>query len=171
VFEIDCAFKRDNTPTYNRKESPESWRNFREVLDGIDIMNSMLDFVEGLTSQERVNGMSNMIVYILTYAYQLVTPLVKYKPPPIGGFLTRETLRHLAHAKRLYRSLVRTVEDESKPYVKAKLKVINKANRWRIKKDRERWELKRLHLCKNRGTNFYKFMKDATQTTSKIGPY
>ena len=81
--------------------------------------------------------MSEYIVEILTYAYEKATPLVRYKHPPIGGFLTRTTLRHLAHARRLYRTLVRTVEDESKPYVRAKLKVINKANRWRTRKDRE----------------------------------
>ena len=49
MFEIDCAFKRDNTPTFHRKESADSWKRFKEVLDGIDIMGSMLDFVEGLS--------------------------------------------------------------------------------------------------------------------------
>jgi hypothetical protein len=130
----------------------------------------MPSYRDGLSGQELVNRMSEYIVEILTYAYEKATPLVRYKPPPIGGFLTRTTLRHLAHAKRLYRTLVRTVEDESKPYVRAKLKVINKANRWRIRKDREAWELKRLHMCKERGNNFYKWMNDVTRTTSKIGP-
>ncbi len=106
----------------------------------------------------------------LTYAYEKATPLVRSKLPPIGGFLTRTTLRHLAHARRLYRTLVKTVEDESRAHVRAKLKVINKANRWRIRQDREAWEMRRLHSSKKRGNDFYKWMNDSTRKTSKIGP-
>ena len=54
--------------------------------------------------------------------------------------------------------------------MRAKLKVINKANRWRIRQDREAWEMRRLHTSKKRGNDFYKWMNDATRKTSKIGP-
>ena len=56
--------------------------------------------------------------------------------------------------------MVKTPEDERKPYIREKLKLINKANRWRIRKDREAWEIRRLHTSKERGSDFYRYMKE-----------
>ena len=133
-------------------------------------MGQMPSHEAGLTNQELINAISAYIVQIIINAYEKATPLVKLKPPPIGGFLTRTTIRHLAHARRLYRSMIKRPEDESKPYIRAKLKLINKANRWRIRKDREAWEIRRLHTSKEQGSDFYKYMNEVTRTTSTIGP-
>ena len=85
--------------------------------------------------------------------YEQATPLVPTKPPPVGGFLSKTTIRQLAHAKRLYRTLVKTPEDEKKPRIREKLKILNKSNKWLIRQDRIAWEFRRLHLSKERGDN------------------
>jgi hypothetical protein len=36
IFEIDCAFQRDNTPTYYRKETAALWKKFKEILDSTE---------------------------------------------------------------------------------------------------------------------------------------
>ena len=88
--------------------------------------------------------MSNYIIDILTEAYVKTTPMIKVKPPPRGGYLSKATLRQLAHSKRLWRTLTKMQEDERKPHIRAKLKILNKSNRFLIRKDREAWELRRL---------------------------
>ncbi len=88
----------------------------------------------------------------------------------MGGFLSRTTIRQLAHAKRLYRTLVKAPEDEKKPRIREKLKILNKSNKWLIKQDRIAWELRRLHLSKERGNNFYRFMNEITRKTKTLGP-
>jgi hypothetical protein len=170
IFEIDSYYQRQKTEIYKRKESPASWKKFHLIMKDIDIRGQMPSHEDGLTNQELMNAILAYIVQILINAYEKATPLVKLKPPPIGGFLTRTTIRHLAHARRLYRSMIRRPEDESKPYIRAKLKLINKANRWRIRKDREAWEIRRLHTSKERGSDFYRYMNEVTRTTSTIGP-
>ena len=81
--------------------------------------------------------MSSYIIDILTTAYEKATPLVKCKPPPRGGYLSKATIRQLKHSKRLWRTLTRTQDDINRPEIKAKLKVLSKSNRWHIRKDRE----------------------------------
>ena len=110
IFEINCSFQRDSTLTYRRKESAASWKKFKEILKQINIIGNMPSHKDGLSGKELVNKISEYIVEKLTYAYEKATPLVRSKLPPIGGFLTRTTLRHLAHARRLYRTLVKTVD-------------------------------------------------------------
>ena len=96
--------------------------------------------------------------------------MIKVKPPPRGGYLSKATLRQLAHSKRLWRTLTKTQEDERKPHIRAKLKILNKSNRWLIRKDREAWELRHLHLAEDREMNFYKFMNAITYKTKTLGP-
>ena len=102
---------------YKRKETNETWKRFHELLREIDIMSHLRGLKERLTGQELVNEMSTYIVNILKETYEKATPLVLSKPPPVGGFLSRTTIRQLAHAKRLYRTLVKTLEDEKKPRI------------------------------------------------------
>ena len=110
IFVINCSFQRDSTLTYQRKESAASWKKFKEILKQINIIGNMPSHKDGLSGKELVNKISEYIVEKLTYANKKTTPLVRSKLPPIGGFLTRTTLRHLAHARRLYRTLVKTVD-------------------------------------------------------------
>ena len=114
--------------------------------------------------------MSNYIIDILTEVYEKATPMIKVKPPPRGGYLSKATLRQLAHSKRLWRTLAKTQEDERKPHIRPKLKSLNKSNRFLIRKDREAWELRRLHLAEYREMNFYKFMNAITYKAKTLGP-
>merc|ERR1711894_351679 len=41
---------------------------------------------------------------------------------------------------------------------------------WLIKQDRIAWELRRLHLSKERGDNFFRYMSEITRKTKSIGP-
>jgi plasmid rolling circle replication initiator protein Rep len=91
IFEIDSYYQRQKTEIYKRKESPASWKKFHKILKDIDIMGQMPNHKDGLTNQELINAISTYIVQILINAYEKATPLVKSKPPPIGGFLTRTT--------------------------------------------------------------------------------
>ena len=50
------------------------------------------------------------------------------------------------------------------------MKILNRSNRFLIRKDREAWELRRLHLAENRDMNFYKFMNAITYKTKTLGP-
>ena len=135
-----------------------------------EIVKDMPSPRDGLCGQDLINKMSNYIVNILTIAYEKATPMIKIKPPPRGGYLSKATLRQLAHAKRLWRTLAKTREDEIKPHIKAKMKILNRSNRFLIRKDREAWELRRLHLAANREMNFYKFMSAITYKTKTLGP-
>ena len=125
---------------------------------------------DGLSGQRLIDRMSNYIVDLLTRAYEKATPFTKVKPPPRGGYLSKATRRQLAHAKRLWRTLTKTQEDVTKPHIRAKMKILNRSNRFLIRKDREAWELRRLHLAKNREMNFYKFMNAITYKTKTLGP-
>ena len=176
VFEVENAFTRDTTPQYRRKESPTTWKKFRKLLSETDIAKDMptIKDVRWYPIAEKEQGlldkMSHHIITRLIALYEEATPLVLCKPPPASGFLSRTTVRHLAKAKRLYRFMVKKAGDEAKPHIKAKLRMINKANRWRVKKDRETWEIRRLHTSKGKGMDFYKWMNEITSTTQKIGP-
>ena len=48
------------------------------------------------------------------------------------------------------------------------MKILNRSNRFLIRKDREAWELRRLHLAENREMNFYKFMNAITYKTKTL---
>ena len=125
---------------------------------------------DGLTGQELIDRMSSYIIDILTQAYEKATPLVKCKPPPRGGHLSKATIRQLKHSKRLWHTLTRTRDDINKPEIRAKLKVLNKSNRWLIRKDREAWEMRRQHLAENRNMNLYKFMNAINYKVKTLGP-
>ena len=170
TFEMDSYYQRKKEESHRRKESPESWKKFREILKKTDFMSELKSIQESWVGQEAIDKMSSFIVNTLKTIYEAVTPLCLTKPPPIKGFLSKPTIRQLAHARRLYRSLVKCVDDEKKPHIKAKLKQINKANRWMIRRDRIAWEFRRLHLSKNRGDDFYRFMNDITRKTVTLGP-
>ena len=49
------------------------------------------------------------------------------------------------------------------------MQILNRSNRFLIRKDREAWELRRLHLAVNRETNFYKFMNAITYKAKTLG--
>ena len=98
-----------------------------------EIMKNMPSEKDGLWGQDLIDRMSSYIIDILTEAYKKATPLVKCKPPPKGGYLSKSTIRHLKHSKRL----TRAKDDINKPEIKAKLKVLSKSNRLLIRKDRE----------------------------------
>ena len=114
--------------------------------------------------------MSTFIVQTLREIYKESTPLAKTKPPPIGGFITRTAQRHLAHARHMYRTLVKCKDDERKPHIQEKLKLLNKSNRFLIRRDRIAWEFRRLHLSKKQGNNFFRFMNQITRKTKTLGP-
>ena len=83
---------------------------------------------EKLKGQELVDKMSTNIVQTLREIYKESTTLAKTKPPPIGGFL--------------HRTLVRSENDEMKPHIQEKLKLLNKSSRFLIRKDRIAWEFR-----------------------------
>ena len=170
IFEVDSYYQRKKEESHKRKESPATWKKFKEILRETDFMGQLNIIKETLGGQEAIDKMSSFIITTIRKIYEDVTPLVLSKPPPIKGFLSKVTLRALAHAKRLYRTLVKSQEDEKKPYVKEKLKQINKANRWMIRQDRIAWEFRRLHLSKERGDDFYRFMSELTRKTMTLGP-
>ena len=170
IFEVDSYYQRKKEEMYKRKETGETWKNFHELLRKTDLMGHLRRLKETLGGQELVNTMSNYIVSTLKKIYEESTPLVLSKPPPIGGFLSRTTIRQLAHAKRLYRTLVKTLEDEKKPRIREKLKIRNKSNKWLIRQDRIAWEFRRLHLSKEKGNNFSLFMSMIKRTTKSTGP-
>ena len=170
MFEVDSYYQRKKEEMYKRKETGETWKNFHELLRIKDLMGHLTRLKESLGGQELVNEMSSYIVSTLKKIYEEATPLVLSKPPPIGGFLSRTTIRQLAHAKRLYRTLVKTLEDEKKPRIREKLKILNKSNKWLIRQDRIAWEFRRLHLSKEKGDNFFRFMSGITRTTKSTGP-
>ena len=171
VFEIDSFYQRTREEVFRRKETKHTWRKFHEIMPlQCDIVKNMPLLRDGLTSQELIDKMSNYIIDILKKAYEEATPLIKCKPPPRGGYLSKATLRQLAHTKRLWRTLTKSQEDESKPHIRAKMKILNRSNRWMIRNDREAWELRRLHLAENRQMNFYKFMNAITYKTKTLGP-
>ena len=169
VFEVDSYYQRTKEEIYRRKESTATWQKFNELLQKTDFMTHLQTLQEKLKGQELVDKMLTYIVQTLREIYKESTPIAKTKPPPIGGFLTKATLRHLAHARRLYRTLVRSENDEMKPHIQEKLKLLNKSNRFLIRKDRIAWEFRRLHLNKERGDDFFRFMNEITRKTKTIG--
>ena len=170
IFEVDSYYQRKKEEIYRRKETNETKKNFHELLRKADFMGPLRRLKESLGGQELVNEMSTYIVNTLKKIYEEATPLVLSKPPPIGGFLSRTTIRQLAHAKRLHKTLVKTVDDEKKPRIREKLKILNKSNKWLIRQDRIAWEFRRLHLSKERGDDFFRFMNEITRKTKSIGP-
>ncbi len=171
VFEIDSYYEYNKEIQYKRKETAATWKRFIELLPSTgDIIEFMPERADCATDQEWVTKRSSYLIEVLQRAYDTATPKTKIKPPPIRGFLSRNTMRQLNHAKKLYRVLVKCKDDLKKPKIKERLKMINKANRWMVRKDREAWEMRRLHLCKERGTEFYRFMRELNQTTKTVGP-
>ena len=170
IFEVDSYYQRKKEEMYKQKETNETWKKFHELLRETDFMGHLRRLKESLGGQELVNEMSSYIISTLKKIYEEATPLALSKPPPIGGFLSRTTIRQLAHAKRLYRTLVKTLDDEKKPRIREKLKILNKSNKWLIRQDRIAWEFRRLHLSKERGYNFFRFMSEITRKTRSIGP-
>ena len=73
--------------------------------------------------------------------------------PPRCGYLSKATIRQLKHSKKLWRTLAKTHDDILRPEIRAKLRILNKSNRWLIRKDRDAWEMRRLHLAENRNMN------------------
>ena len=156
IFEIDSYFQRSREEVYKRKESKNTWKEFHKIMPSqYDIVKNMPSWKNGLTGQELIDRMSSYIIKILTKAIEEATPLVKCKPPPRGGYLSKSTIRHLKHSKRLWRTLPRTKDDINRPEIKAKLKVLSNSNRLLIRKDREAWEMRRLHLAEDRNMNLY----------------
>ena len=171
VFEIDSYHQKTKKENYSRKETNATWKKFHENMPSQrEIMNSMPDYRSNLSGRELTDKISSYITGVLTKVYEDATPLTKSRPKPAGGFLTKNTIRHIAHAKRLYRKIVKTQEDEKKPYIREKLRLLNRSIRWMIRKDREAWELRRLHLSSKRGLDFYRFMNGITQKTKTLGP-
>jgi len=170
IFEVDSYYKRTKEEMYRRKETKGTWKKFHELLREIDMMSHLTRLTETLNGQALVDEMSTYIVNTLKEIYEQATPLVLSKPPPVEGFLSRTTIRQLAHAKRLYRTLVKTPEDEKKPKIREKLKILNKSNKWLIRQDRIAWEFRRLHISKERGNNFFRFMNEITRKTKTLGP-
>ena len=66
-----------------------------------DFMKSMPKQKVGQTKQELIDEMSTYIVNVLRKAYEDATPLVQVKPPPPRGFLSKSTIRQIAHSKLL----------------------------------------------------------------------
>ena len=135
-----------------------------------DFMKSMPKQKIGQTKQELIDEMSIYIVSILRNAYEEATPLIQVKPPPPRGFLSKNTIRQMAHSKKLYRALVRTTDDEKKPKIREKLLLLNRVNRHLIRKDRENWEMRTLHLSVEKEHDFYRFMNGITRKTKTLGP-
>ena len=170
IFEVDSYYQRTKEEMYKRKETKETWKEFHELLRKTDMMSHIRRLQETLKGQAQVDEISNYIANTLKEIYEQATPLLLTKPPPVGGFLSRTTIRQLKHAKRLHRTLAKTPEDEKKPRILEKLKIINKSNKWLIRQDRIAWEFRRLHLSKERGDNFFRYMSEITRKTKSIGP-
>ena len=171
IFEIDSYFQRSREEVFKRKESKKTWREFHALMPSqMDIVENMPSEKDGLTGQTLIDAMSSYIIDILTTAYERATPLVKVKPPPRGGYLSKTTKRQLKHSKKLWRVLTLNLDDVNKLEVKAKLKVLSKSNRWNIRKDREAWEMRRLHLAEDRHMNLYKFMNAINYKIKTLGP-
>lgn len=170
IFEVDAYYQRKREEMYIRKETNETWKRFHELLRVTDFMGHLRKLQETLKGKELIDEMSNYIVSTLKKIYEEATPNILTKPPPIGGFLSRTTIRQIAHAKRLYRTMVKTLDDEKKPRIREKLRILNKSNKWLIRQDRIAWEFRRLHLSKERGDNFFRFMSEITRKTKTIGP-
>ena len=171
IFEIDSYFQRSREEVFKRKESKKTWRKFHELMPPQeDFVKNMPSKKDGLTGQILIDAMSSYIIDILTTAYEKATPFVKVKPPPRGGHLSKATKRQLKHSKKLWRVLTLNRDDINKPEVKAKLKVLSKSNRWNIRKDREAWEMRRLHLAEDRQMNLYKFMNAINYKIKTLGP-
>ena len=102
IFEVDSYYQRMKEEMYRRKETTETWKKFHELLREKDMMSHLRSLKETLKGQELVNEMSTYIVNTLKELYEQATPSVLTKPPPVGGFLSRTTIRQLAHAKILY---------------------------------------------------------------------
>ena len=171
VYEIDCFFQRSREEVFRRKETKTTWRKFHEIMPSqYEIVRGMPSHKDGLTGQELLDRMSNYIIDIIKKAYEEATPEVKCKPPPRHGYLSKATIRQLRQSKRLWRTLTETHDDIYKPRIRAKLKVLNRANRWLIRKDREAWEMRRLHLAENKNMNLFKFMNAITYKAKTLGP-
>ena len=125
ILEVDSYYQRTKEEMYRRKETNETWKKLHELLREQDMMSHLRSLKETLKGQELVNEMSTYIVNTLKEIYEQATPFVLSKPPPVGGFLSRTTIRQLAHAKRLYRTMVKTLDDEKKPRIREKLKILN----------------------------------------------
>ena len=98
VFELDCFFQRSREEVFKRKESKNTWRDFHRIMPSKqEIMKNMPSEKDGLKGQELIDKMSTYIIDILTETYEKATPLVKCKPPPKGGYLSKSTIRHLKH--------------------------------------------------------------------------
>ena len=140
VFEIDTFYQRTREEAFRRKETKYTWKRFHELMPSQhEIVENMPSPRDGLSGQGLVDKMSKYIVDLLTRAYKKATPETKVKPPPRGGYLSKATRRQLKHAKRLWRTLTKTPEDVTKPHIRAQMKLLNKSNRFLIRKDREAW--------------------------------
>ena len=171
IFEIDSYFQRSREEVFVRKESKNTWRKFHESMPPQgDIVEHLLSLKNGFTGQGLIDRMSSYIIDILTKAYEKATPLVKSKPPPRGGYLSKATIRQLKHSRKRWRALTVNHDDINRPEVRAKLKILSKSNRWNIRKDREAWEMRRLHLAEDRHMNLYKFMNAINYKAKTLGP-
>ena len=169
VFEIDTFYQRTREEVFRRKETKHTWKKFHELMPSqYEIVKNMPSPRDGLSSQGLIDKMSKYIVNLLTRAYEKATPFTKVKPPQRGGYLSKATRRQLAHTKRLWHTLTKTQEDVTKPHIRAKMKILNRSNRFLIRKDREAWDLRCLHLAENREMNFYKFMNAITYKTKTL---
>ena len=170
-FELDCFFQRSREEVFKRKESKNTWREFHRIMPSQhEIMKNMPAENDDLRGQDLIDRMSTYIISLLTTAYEKATPLVKCKPPPKGGYLSKSTIRHLRHSKRLWRALTRSKDDIIKPSIKAKLKILSKSRRLLIRKDREAWEMRRLHLAEDKNMNLYRFMNSINYKVKSLGP-
>ena len=112
--------------------------------------------------------MADSINRNLKEAYENATPETEVKPPPPGGHLHKDTKGTIKKSKSFAKDLKwASVNGKWSPErlekAKKKLKIIKKSYTWRMKKDREVNEIRRLETSEQKNKNFFEHMKSATK--------
>ena len=200
LFTVDMDFSVDVTPKFRRKPTEATWKIFKKDLTERDVgKNAKLaqfppDNLDPDLDQETSpfnhqffnlnynpyedaeNNMADFINNNLKEAYKNATPEVEIKIPPPGGHLHKDTKSTIRKSKDFAKTLKwASINGKWSPgrleKAKKELKIIKKSYTWRMKKDREANEIRRLETSEHKNKNFFEHMKDATKKkTTQTGP-
>ena len=167
-FEINTAFKTDETPRTRRVKTKKNWKYFKQLLIEARIMETC--------PRDNVDTMTNYIVFKIQEAYNKAIPLVFVKPGT-QCYLQKETKAYIKRQTRL-RSRLRKLEKDgladtpTHTEVKTKLDFIDKCVDHKVDSDREQYQIRKLEISKEKNKNLFAHVNAAKSKPSVniIGP-
>ena len=172
LFSIPMEFETTEIPRYRRVQTPETWKKYRASLLKLNIAKNVTNLVQqqyptgGYENKE--DCVNDYFMKEVTDAYEKATPEVLVKTPPIEGYLSQGTVQLIRRSKNRYGALKKGKDsglwsEEKIAKVKQEIKIMQKAIRFQMKRDRKNNEMRTLENSLKKNDGFYKLMNRITK--------